>query len=109
MTNYRVFDVYSDFDNDMLRKQLQLLIFCSLHATEGGLKAAAHYANASNPLSKREEICSSRGLLVAVPENAAGSGDTGSISRFKDKESKVHSWSSFRCLPVLKCEQLWAC
>lgn len=108
MKNYCVFDVYSDFDTDMLWLRLQLLIFCSLHATEGGLKTAAHYANTSNALSKRGEICSSQGLLVAVPENAAGSGDTGSISRFKDKESKLHSWSNFKCLPVLKCEQLWA-
>lgn len=108
MKNYRVFDVYSAFDTDMLWLRLQLLIFCSLHATEGGLKTAAHYANTSNALSKRGEICSSRRLLVAVPENAASSGDAGSISRFKDKESKLHSWSNFKCLPVLKGEQLWA-
>lgn len=106
MKNYHVFDVYSDFDTNMLRLRLQLLIFCSLHATEGGLKTAAHYANASNALSKRGEICSRRGLLVAVPESAAGPGDTGSISRFRDKESKLHSWSNFKCLSALKCEQL---
>lgn len=41
------------------------------------------------------------GPLVAVPENAAGFGDTGSISRLKDKENKLHSWCNFQCLPVL--------
>lgn len=53
-------DVSSDFDTYMLWLQLQLLISCLVRGTEGGAKTAAHYANASNTLSKWGEICSRR-------------------------------------------------